>query len=592
MRATVGDWQAPDYTAIYEERCERLRNLRALDPEQQAKVRAYYALNPIDWIEDWAFTWDPMRMNDGRPALIPLVLFDRQKQLIKFWHGCFEDREDGVVEKSREMGVSWCAIAYAVWMWIHKPGTVIGFGSYEATKVDVLGVTDSLLEKARVLIRHLPREMLPVGLDTGPSGHMLHKRLLNPQNGSQIVGEIGDNIGRGARATMYFVDEAAFLKHAEMVDGALASTSDCKIYISTAYGMGAFYQKTQSDQFRQFRFHWRDDPRKDDAWYEAYLLKWGPTITAREVDINHQASVENICIPGAHIEASRKLLRAMEKAGLKVPPRDSFKQGISGLDVGGGRAPSVFIARFGPYVNMPKDWKDQHGDTTITGQRALRLARQQRTQRLNFDAPGVGTGVSSTLRHSKPEERALAPMAEAVPGPSLDESKQERIARLVNEAVSAGDDEVQVLAQAPVDNTVDVVTCKGVLTGGTPADWVHWPDGRTSREWFVNLRAEIWWTMRVRFQMTYETWLHVTGQEGGALHPFEDLILLPPDHDLLAKELASPTWHEKPGGKIGLESKKELAARGVKSPDFADAFALTFVPQRPGIRVSKVEGYF
>ncbi len=119
MRATVGDWQTPEYTAVYEERGERLRNLRALDPEQQAKVHAHYALNPIDWIEDWAFTWDPMRKNDGRPELITLVLFDRQKQLIKFWHGCFEDREDGVVERSREMGVSWCAIAYAVCMWVH-----------------------------------------------------------------------------------------------------------------------------------------------------------------------------------------------------------------------------------------------------------------------------------------------------------------------------------------------------------------------------------------------------------------------------------------------------------------------------------------
>ena len=71
----------------------------------------------------------------------------------------------------------------------------------------------------------------------------------------------------------------------------------------------------------------------------------------------------------------------------------------------------------------------------------------------------------------------------------------------------------------------------------------------------------------------------------------EELIFLP-NHEQLCKELSVLTWHEKPGGKIGIESKKDLAARSVKSPDFYDTLVLTYVPARPTARQEKVEGYF
>ncbi len=591
MQADVGDWRDPDYGAIYEERSERLKSIRSLAPDALAKVHDYYAKNPIDWIEDWTHTWDPRRLEDGLPALRPFMLFDRQKDLIRFWHGCNIDRCDGVVEKTREVGVSWCAVAYAVWMWIYKPGSVVGFGSFEAVKVDRLGVTDSLLEKCRVIIRHLPPEMLPPGLNTKAHGDLLEKRLLNPSNGAQIIGEVGDNIGRGGRASMYFVDEYAFLKHHEMIDGALSNTSDCKQYISTAYGMGAFFAKTQNPTFRQFRFEWRQDPRKDDAWYEAFAKKWGPIITAREVDIDHAASIENVVIEARYVEAAKQIRGLLSRKGVTVPPFTHYTRGVSGLDVGGGAAPSVFVARHGPYVSMPKAWTDQHGDTTITGQRALRYARQARTQRLNFDAPAVGAGVASTLRHSKPEDRALEPVAmeQPVTVASPEETVEERIQRELYGAF--GNAEEDFLVATPGAAPAEVVTASGINTGSPASDWVRWPDGRTSNESFVNLRAEIWWIMRDRFQKTYETWLFLKGDPEGTMHPIDELIFLP-DCPELTKELSLLTWHEKPGGKIGIESKKDAAKRGIASPDYADALGLTYVPARATARSQKLKGYF
>jgi hypothetical protein len=376
-----------------------------------------------------------------------------------------------------------------------------------------------------------------------------------------------------------------------MIDGALSNTSNCKQYISTAFGMGAFFAKTQNPTFRQFRFEWREDPRKDDDWYSSFLKKWGPIITAREVDIDHAASIENVVIEARYVEAAKQIRTLLARKGIDVPPFSHYTRGVSGLDVGGGAAPSVFIARHGPYVGQPKSWTDQHGDTTITGQRALRYARNTRTQRLNFDAPAVGAGVASTLRHSKPADRALEPIALEAPVAvaAPEETIEERIQRELYGAF--GNDVEDHVVTTPGAKVAEVVTARGINTGTEASDWVRWPDGRTSKESFFNLRAEIWWIMRDRFQKTYETWLALTDDPDGTMHPIDELIFLPNSPEL-SKELSVLTWHEKPGGKIGIESKKDLAKRGVASPDFADALALTYVPAKPTARNQKVEGYF
>ena len=48
-----------------------------------------------------------------------------------------------------------------------------------------------------------------------------YMRLLNPENGACVIGESGDNIGRGGRTSVYFDDEAAHLEHAERDRGGL-----------------------------------------------------------------------------------------------------------------------------------------------------------------------------------------------------------------------------------------------------------------------------------------------------------------------------------------------------------------------------------
>jgi phage terminase large subunit len=72
---------------------------------------------------------------------------------------------------------------------------------------------------------------------------------------------------------------------------------------------------------------------------------------------------------------------------------------------------------------------------------------------------------------------------------------------------------------------------------------------------FVRRRDELWWHGRL--------WFHARDTR------------IPNDAALIS-ELTTPTYQEMPNGKVLVESKKELKARGVKSPNKADAFCLTF----------------
>ena len=82
---------------------------------------------------------------------------------------------------------------------------------------------------------------------------------------------------------------------------------------------------------------------------------------------------------------------------------------------------------------------------------------------------------------------------------------------------------------------------------------VHF-SGSPSQARYLNKRAEMWFEMR--------DWLRA----GGAI----------PDLVDLKQDLAAPTYRFTPADKIQLESKDDIKARGLPSPDLGDALALTF----------------
>jgi hypothetical protein len=208
----------------------------------------------------------------------------------------------------------------------------------------------------------------------------------------------------------------------------------------------------------------------------------------------------------------------------------------TGLDVGaGGKGRSIAVTRAGPWVLPPKSRRE--ADTTGTAIWGYDCAQAAGSPLINYDAPGVGAGVKSTFKHVKREGVKVA-------------------------AINTGSDPF-------------------VVTG-------KWDDGRRSEEQFVNLKAEIWWMARTRFEKAYQLWLYLTGEEDdegveGRNWPVQEVVMLPsgdPDSDMLAVQLSMVKVNIKEDGRAIMEKKTELAKRGVSSPDYADSFCLSLIERR------------
>jgi hypothetical protein len=568
----------------------------------------------VYFIDNYCMTYDPRT-----PAKsLAFKLYPKQVEFIRWLEQLERDQSNGLCEKSRGVGVSFLCGAYALHGWLFKPGWKCGFGSRKLEYVDKLGDLNSLFEKMRFMLRRLPQWMLPKGFK--PSIHDCYTKLINPANGSAITGEGGDMIGRGGRNSIYIVDESAFLEHPMLVDGALTENTNVRIDVSTPNGPGnPFATKRFSGEVSVFTYRWTDDPRKNKEWAEKTKREKGPVVFASEYDIDYSASIEGITIPGAWVRAAVELEllgygrfrqretrslasnadpwgdnssnslyangsnevvddssevkdereikkrvicngngsvldissgtsnhnnntddeigneRSSERHSTKSSGRDDYGRvrstvanidrsnnnktlkgrWIAGLDIGEeGNDLSVFIPRNGPIVGEPISWGKLL--TTQTAWKARDLGRELGVKEVHYDADGVGTGVKGTWNSSE-----IPLPFKAVP----------------------------------------------VHSGASPTESI-WPDGQTSKEKFANLKAELWWRLRTRFERTYE---YVTQ---GIKHPIEDLISIPNCPQLIA-DLSLPLYNTTETGKIKIESKESLKRRGVKSPDYADALVMS-----------------
>lgn len=540
------DWKNPDYRPIVAERVARLRRIRTdhaawaeLDPATRGPgpwdhVMRYYADKPREWIEDWAVTYDPRNLNKGRPTIVPFILFPRQVELLDWISQQRERLEGGMIEKARELGVSWIVLAYSTHLWLFQHGAKISVGSRKEDLVDEIGNLDSLLEKVRLILRHLPPEMQPLNYSEGE--HARYMKIRNPETGSIITGEAGDNIGRGGRSTLYFVDESAFLERPESVEASLSHNTDVRFDVSTPNPEKPtcpFHRKRHSGAFPIFTFEWHQDPRKDETWFEQKRLTLDAPVFAAEVLIDYEARVENTTIPSEWVRSSIALRKYLEKE--KLLPDFTKREAVAGLDIGGGTSKSVFITRRGPLAGYPVAWTDS--DSMNIAGRAAELCSEARCKALKYDAIGVGKGVAAGL--------------------------------------------------ARIRTLVDV---QAINVGGNPTT-TRWPDGKIAREKFSNLKAELWWVMRDRLRRTHEHWLHIQGSALGMQHDVEDLLLLPESPDL-RQQLSQPKFDTTETGRIQIERKSQLRARGVASPDFAEALMLSFAPKPQRARYARNGGIF
>ena len=519
------DWRNPDYPAVLQARLERLKWIRS-NPKNLPAIRAYYRTHIDDWVNDWGITYDPRNISKGLPADVPLILFQKQREWLRWTFENWIGRRYGGTEKSRDVGASWLLIAFSVGIATPYESAAIGWGSFKEEKVDKRGDMGSLFEKGRYYVENLPIEFR-AGFDRSTCSS--ERNLRFPATKGAIVGEVGDNIGRGGRTSVYFVDEAAYLEHDNIVDMALSKNTQCRQDVSSVRGMtNSFAQRMHDGHSRRFTFHWRDNPLFSQVEYDEFLRQWGPVITAQELDIDYQASVEGVIIPQAWIQAS---IDAHKKLGVEP---SGIRRGA--LDVADqGRDVNAFAARHGVLVTYCASWSGKESDLFATTEKAFMICDELRLDGFDADADGLGAGIrgdATRIRARRQQQRI----------------KDLRVGEFRGSA--------------------------GVID---PTRKVPGTD-RTNLDMFQNLKAQSWWALMRRFQETHRA---VTGQPYDA----DGIISLSSDIKELSKlciELSQPQWKLSANGKLMVDKIPE----GQKSPNLADAIMIAFAYRRGPMRIA------
>lgn len=519
------DWRNPDYAPIYLERMRRLRTLRE-DPKQLIIWKAWYRDHPADFINDWGVTIDPRNADVDQPVMVPFLLFPRQREWIEWVMEMWQGRRKAISEKSRDFGLSWLAVSLASTLCMFRDDLSFGFGSRKEEYVDKIGHPKSLFWKARQFTMHVPTEFNGGWDSRRDSAHL---RLSFPITGSTITGEAGDNIGRGDRQTIYFVDEAAYLERPQLIEQSLSQTTNCRIDISSANGMAnPFAEKRHSGKVPVFTCHWRDDPRKDQAWYEKQCEELDPVTIAQEIDINYAASVEGVLLPSEWIATC---VNAHIKLGIE--PTGTRRGAMDVADE--GKDKNAFACATGVVVDRLFQWSGKGSDIFASTERAFGIADDEEVESFLFDSDGLGADVRGN-------------------------------ARVINER--RADAQIREITVQPFRGSAEVFMPEGEDV-----------PGRKNKDFFRNRKAQSWWTLRRR---AYKTWRAVT--KGDDIDPDEiisfdqaGLSLPSPGYPnglftAMIMELTQPTYKKDEIGKIVVNKQPDNMA----SPNLADTVMILF----------------
>lgn len=534
------DWP-PDYVSVFAWRQKQILRLRE-NPHLIAGAKEYYRTRPIEFIEHWVDTYDPRNAGRSLPTRLPLVLFDRQKDLVAFLLACLEGEADGLIEKARDMGATWVSCAFSVWLWLFWPGASIGWGSRKEQLVDKLGDADSIFEKMRMIVRGIPPEFRPVGFN--PDDHMTYMKFVNPENGATITGEAGDNIGRGGRKRIYFKDESAHYERPEKIDAALGDNTRCQIDISSVNGLGnVFHRKRQSGQDWEpgrplsrtcanvFVMGWQDHPAKSREWYEerkAKAVAGGLLhIFAQEVDRSYASSVEGVIIPHEWLIAC---FDAHKKLGFDDSGRWCAAQDVAD----GGLDRNAFAARKGVILKRAAEWGER--DTALTARRAIGHCEGMGRVDVQYDCIGVGAGVKAEVNRLK-DENLLPDGIRFIPWD----------------------------AGAGPKNPDDRVNNDD-------------PQSPLNKDFYGNFKAQGWWELRLRVYRTFRAVTQGIKYDVDDLISFDTEELGPAVMRKIEEELCQPTA----GKSARLKTIVNKQPDGTRSPNIGDAVMMVYWPADSG----------
>lgn len=252
------------------------------------------AMQDCEWFVDYLlWTYDPR--GEAAPHHLPFILYPHQRDFLAWLEEQYQKQEDGLLEKSRDMGATWLTLAWIAHKWLYEEGFMALLGSRKEELVSD-GTLDSLFGRIDYLLRRLPSWLLPRGFEF--DSHFLRLRIINPATGNTIKGESANaQFSRQGRYSLIFMDEGAFWEDLEKSWRATGDASDFRFICSTPNLDDWKFQELRDSGMAVYTLYWRQHPKKDDAWYEKQKLRKSEADLQQELEINYNPTTTGTVYP-------------------------------------------------------------------------------------------------------------------------------------------------------------------------------------------------------------------------------------------------------------------------------------------------------
>lgn len=414
--------------------------------------------------------------------------------------------------KGRQQGFS----TYVEARFYHK--TSMRFGKRAAVMTHLQDSTDALFEMVKRYHEHCPAYLRPV-TQTASAKELLFSAF---DSGYNVATAGSKGIGRGRTIQYMHASELAFWKNAEDHFAGIGQT------VPNERGTEIILESTANGVGNLFHGLWQDAERGKSE----YIAIFVPWFWQEEYDI--QPPLGFVMDADESDYCEHYGLTAGQMFWRRLKTQNDFRGDVSLFDQEYPATPSLAFQRVAGNPYIPSGLVEKARKTEGVEARGAKI--------MGVDVAEYGEDDSALCKR---EGRVTYPLQTwHGRGP------MELVGLVAREADVWGPDIINV-------------DCTGIGSGvadrlielGYPVQRVHFGARAIREEIFKDRRAEMY---------------------GEAKEWLEDLPNVLPDDDVLAGELSSPQYTYDSSRRLVLESKEKMKERGIKSPDRADAFALTF----------------
>lgn len=240
--------------------------------QQLGKIKCQYFIEKFVKIED---------MDNPTDKAAPFLLWPKQVTALE----SLINNRLNIVLKSRQLGLTWLALAIAIWYMIYKPGyTVVALSKTETPDAK------ELIRRMQFILSNLPKWMITENVKENSAYKglkwestvltitILHK----PYPSTFISLSAGPDSGRSFTANLVILDEWAFQQWAKEIWSAAYPTINRPtggkvIGLSSAKRMTMFEEIWRKatlgiNTFSRVFLPWDTDPRRTQEWYEQSKL--------------------------------------------------------------------------------------------------------------------------------------------------------------------------------------------------------------------------------------------------------------------------------------------------------------------------------